>query len=65
MAPHYDFECSSCNHKDTDFVPMSYPKITICPKCGKDSFIRLIGGSGGVIFSGDGWCRPKDYKKED
>ena len=67
--PNYDFECSECGYKMEQFVPMSYPKISECPKCKKQTLIRCIGTGSGIIFRGSGFYetdvkQANDYVKE-
>lgn len=40
---------------------MKEDALTVCPKCGKSTLVRLIGGGGGMIFKGSGFYLT-DYK---
>lgn len=58
--PTYDYKCSNCNNLFEEVQSMKDPMLTKCPKCGKETLVRLIGG-GGVIFKGSGFYQT-DYK---
>lgn len=58
--PTYDYKCSSCGEMFEEVQSMKAPHLTKCPKCGKNTLVRLIGG-GGVIFKGSGFYQT-DYK---
>jgi putative FmdB family regulatory protein len=60
--PTYDYKCSECGHLFETMHSMKEKSLTTCPKCGKESLIRLIGGGGGMIFKGTGFYLT-DYKK--
>lgn len=47
--PTYNFECSQCNYKQQKLVSFQYPKYSKCPKCQKNTLVRLIGN--GNIFN--------------
>ena len=53
--PTYDYECGNCGHTFDEFQSMSDDPLKKCPKCGKQSLKRLIGGGLGVIFKGSGF----------
>ncbi len=58
--PTYDYKCSHCGILFEEVQSMKDPMLIKCPKCGKDTLVRLIGG-GGVIFKGSGFYQT-DYK---
>lgn len=67
--PTFDFICETCGYILEQFVSMNYPKITECPQCHKNTFIRCIGIGSGIIFKGSGFYetdikQANDYVKE-
>ncbi|MBF0595335.1 MAG: zinc ribbon domain-containing protein [Candidatus Omnitrophica bacterium] len=62
--PTYDYECRACAHIFEALQTMSEPKLTKCPRCGKDQLARLMGSGSGVIFKGSGFYET-DYKKKE
>ncbi len=63
--PTYDYECTACAHVFEALQTMSEPKLTTCPKCGKNKLARLMGSGSGVIFKGSGFYETDYKKKED
>lgn len=61
--PTYEYECSACGHVFEELQNMTDPKLTKCPKCGKNKLARLIGSGSGMIFKGSGFYET-DYKKK-
>lgn len=59
--PTYDYKCSDCGHTFEELQSMKDDALVICPKCGKETLVRLIGGGGGMIFKGSGFYLT-DYK---
>ena len=57
MCPTYNFNCK-CGHKQQKLVSILYPKKSKCPKCLKNTLIRLIGTGSCINLKGDHW-----YKK--
>jgi len=53
----YDYECTDCKHTWEEEQKMTAPKITICPKCKKETAKRLISGGTSFILSGSGWAK--------
>ncbi len=55
--PFYDYKCNeeSCLHLWEEMQGINEPKLTICPKCGKQSVERLISTGTGFILVGGGW----------
>lgn len=45
MPPLYDYRCTSCNHTEEVKQSIKDDKITVCPKCFKPSYERLIGST--------------------
>lgn len=63
--PTYQYECENpkCNHKFEELQSIAAPKLKTCPKCKKDTLVRLIGSGSGLIFKGPGFY-VNDYPKE-
>ena len=63
--PTYEYQCTACKRKFEKFQSMTDKPVKKCPKCGKSSVKRLIGGGAGIIFKGSGFYqtdyRPKSY----
>jgi len=59
--PTYDYECTRCAHKFEAFQNITAVPLRKCPKCGRRSLRRLIGGGAGVIFKGSGFYAT-DYR---
>jgi len=53
--PTYEYACENCEHHFELFQSMSAEPVKICPKCGKKSVKRLIGGGNGFLFKGSGF----------
>ena len=61
--PTYEYECTSCGHRFTQFQNINAKPVSKCPEC-SGSVRRLISGGVGVIFKGSGFYAT-DYKKGD
>ena len=59
--PTYEYRCTNCGHTLEEFQPMSAEPLKVCPKCGKETLKRAMGGGGGMIFKGGGFYQT-DYK---
>ena len=57
VSPTYTYECEKCGHEFDRFQNMSDPRIKRCPEC-KGRVKRIVGAGAGIIFKGDGWCKP-------
>jgi len=57
--PHYEYECSACQHRFEVFQSMNDEPVKECVKCGSP-VRRLINGGAGIIFKGSGFYK-KDY----
>ena len=53
--PTYEYECSECLHLFEELQSIKASPLLKCPKCSKDTLVRLVSGGGGVIFRGEGW----------
>jgi putative FmdB family regulatory protein len=58
--PIYDFECASCGFKAELLRKMSEPSQTVCPKCAKDTFAKLLSAPS-FQLNGTGWYA-SDFK---
>ncbi len=61
--PTYDYRCNDCEHEFEAYQSMKDDKLTVCPNCGKNTLVRLIGTGGGLIFKGSGFYLT-DYKNK-
>lgn len=53
--PTYEYTCTACGHALEEFQAMSAKPLKKCPKCGKSTLERGIGGGAGLIFKGSGF----------
>ncbi len=60
--PTYEYACQKCEHTFEQFQSMRDDPLVRCPKCGKKSLKRLLGGGSGLIFKGSGFYIT-DYRK--
>jgi putative FmdB family regulatory protein len=63
--PIYDFQCTSCGHKDELMRKISASNTTICPSCGKETFSKMLSAPS-FQLNGTGWYASdfKDKKSE-
>lgn len=62
--PTYDYKCSSCDAESFEFFQsITSDHLKMCPDCGKNTLVRLIGGGSGMIFKGSGFYKT-DYKNK-
>ena len=64
--PTYQYRCKSCGNELEIVQKMSDDSLTICPKCEKETFERVISAEGGFVLKGSGFYKT-DYnssKKE-
>ena len=61
--PNYDYHCASCGYSEEITQRMTDAPLTICPNCGKETFVRAITGGAGVLYKGEGWY-VTDYSKK-
>jgi putative FmdB family regulatory protein len=53
--PHYDYQCSSCQHTLEAFQKITDAPLTTCPKCQTPHLQRGPGGGIGLAFKGSGF----------
>ena len=58
--PTYEYRCNNCGNELEIVQKMSDDSLTICPKCEKESFERVITGEGGFVLKGSGFYKT-DY----
>jgi putative FmdB family regulatory protein len=58
--PTYQYRCSSCGNELEIVQKMSDASLTVCPKCEKESFERVISAEGGFVLKGSGFYKT-DY----
>jgi putative FmdB family regulatory protein len=58
--PIYDFQCTSCGHKDELMRKISELTTIICPKCQKETFSKMLSAPS-FQLSGSGWYA-SDFK---
>ncbi len=65
--PTYDYRCDGCGHEFELFQSMKDKPKRKCPKCSKNTLVRLIGTGAAVLFKGSGFYetdyRSPSYKK--
>ncbi len=61
--PTYEYQCTKCGHRFSEFQRIVDPPIKNCPKCRKKNCVeQLISGGSGLIFKGSGFYIT-DYKR--
>ena len=60
--PIYEFKCHACGFFDEVMGKMSDPSSTVCPKCRKLTFQKLISASS-FQLTGSGWYAT-DFKNK-
>jgi putative FmdB family regulatory protein len=58
--PIYDFQCTSCDHKDELMRKISEASTMICPNCSKETFSKMLSAPS-FQLSGTGWYA-SDFK---
>ncbi|MEI6847558.1 MAG: zinc ribbon domain-containing protein [Chlorobiaceae bacterium] len=58
--PTYHYRCENCGNELEIFQKMSDESLTICPKCKKETFERVISAEGGFVLKGSGFYKT-DY----
>lgn len=60
IMPIYDFQCTSCGFKNELMRKMSDSAITLCPKCDKVTFTKMLSAPS-FQLNGTGWYA-SDFK---
>ncbi len=58
--PIYGYHCASCGHADDVMQKMSDAPLTVCPKCGAETFVKQLSAAG-FQLKGSGWYA-SDFK---
>jgi putative FmdB family regulatory protein len=58
--PIYDFQCTSCGHKDELMRKISESSTLICPQCSQETFVKMLSAPS-FQLSGSGWYA-SDFK---
>jgi len=52
--PIYEYRCADCGFEEEYLQKVSEPPLTVCPKCGKPSFLKKLSAAG-FQLKGSGW----------
>jgi len=52
--PIYAYKCESCGHRQDVLQKMSDPLLTVCPACGKGTYVKQVTAAG-FQLKGSGW----------
>ena len=52
--PLYEYRCSSCGHQQEFLQKWNDALLTVCTRCGKDTFSKLLTAAG-FQLKGSGW----------
>jgi putative FmdB family regulatory protein len=52
--PIYEYRCESCGHQQEFLQKVSDPPLTVCTKCGKPTFTKMVTAAG-FQLKGSGW----------
>jgi putative FmdB family regulatory protein len=52
--PIYEYRCESCGHQQEFLQKVSDAPITVCTKCGKPAFTKMVTAAG-FQLKGSGW----------
>lgn len=52
--PIYDYQCTSCGHKDEVMRKISAASIEVCPACGAETFSKQLSAPS-FQLNGSGW----------
>jgi putative FmdB family regulatory protein len=52
--PIYEYRCESCGHQQESLQKVSDPPLTVCTKCGKPTFTKMVTAAG-FQLKGSGW----------
>lgn len=53
-VPIYAYKCSACGHTQDVLQKMSDPLLTVCPECGKSTYVKQVTAAG-FQLKGSGW----------
>src|SRR5476649_1675214 len=52
--PIYEYRCESCGHQQEFLLKVSDAPLTVCTKCGKSTFSKMLSAAG-FQLKGSGW----------
>lgn len=52
--PIYDYRCNVCGFEKEYLQKLSDPPVTVCPSCGRDTFVKKLTAAG-FQLRGSGW----------
>ena len=52
--PIYAYQCSACGHREDVMQKLADAPLSICPKCGAESFTKQVTAAG-FALKGSGW----------
>ena len=52
--PIYAYKCSACGHAQDVLQRMSDAPLTVCPECGKETYVKQVTAAG-FQLKGSGW----------
>jgi len=52
--PIYEYRCAECGFTEEHLQKVSEPPMTVCPKCGRASFQKMLTAAG-FQLKGSGW----------
>lgn len=52
--PIYGYRCSACGHAEDVMQKMSDAPLSVCPKCGAETFAKQVSAAG-FQLKGSGW----------
>jgi putative FmdB family regulatory protein len=60
--PIYEYRCEACGHQQEFLQKVSDPTLTVCPACGKATFVKMLTAAG-FQLKGSGWYAT-DFKNK-
>ncbi len=52
--PIYAYKCSACGFEQDEMQKLSDAPLTVCPTCGKATFVKQVTAAG-FVLKGSGW----------
>jgi putative FmdB family regulatory protein len=52
--PIYEYACPECGHQDEHMQKLADAPLSVCPSCGKSSYVKKISAAG-FALKGSGW----------